>query len=73
MFLKALKLKEHPHGVAPKYFNTQEHKGVDLSNLQAVGASMKGSNTIVYRIELKLYTLMSTAHRTVIKSYDPII
>jgi hypothetical protein len=69
--LKAL--KEHPHGVAPKYFNNQEHKGVDLSNPQAVGASMKGSNAIVYRIELRLFTLMSTAHRTAIKSYDPIL
>ena len=69
--LKAL--KEHPEGVSPEYFNNQENKGVDLSSPAAVGVAMKASNAIIYRIEHNQYQLMSTAHRTAIKSYDPIL
>ena len=66
-------LKEHPEGVSPKYFNNRKSEGVDLSNPHAVGLAMKASNAIVYRMELRLYQLMSTAHRTALESYKPII
>jgi hypothetical protein len=69
--LKAL--KEHPEGVSPKYFKKQKSEGVDLSEPKAVGVAMKRSNVIVYRIEDGLYHLMSTAHKTALRSYDPIV
>ena len=69
--LQALKL--FPDGVSPNYFVKQENKGVDLSDPEAVGVAMKRSNAIVYRIDLKVYSLMSTAHRTALKTYDPIL
>ncbi len=67
--LKAL--KDHPEGVAPKYFKNQENQGIDLSNPQEVGIAMKSSNAIVYRRERIKYMLLSTAHRTALKSYKP--
>ena len=69
--LKAL--KERPEGVSPDYFKKQEYKGIDMSNPAAVGSAMKSSNAIIYRIELQKYQLMSTAHRTKLKTYSPII
>jgi hypothetical protein len=69
--LKALKKK--PDGVSPKFFKKQEHKGVDLSDPIDVGLAMKRSNAIVYRKELNEYQLMTTAHRTALKAYDPIV
>ena len=69
--LKAL--KDHPEGVPPKYFENQEHKGISLFDPIAVGESMKRSNAIVYRIELGVFKLMSKAHATALKSYEPII
>ena len=69
--LKAL--KAHPEGVPLDYFDNQENKGVSLSDPKAVGVSMKNSNAIVYRIENGLYQLMSTAHKTALRSYDPIV
>ncbi len=65
-------LKEHPEGVAPKYFKNQEYKGVDMSIPGAVAMVMNSSNAIIYRIELKKYQLMSTAHKTALKTFDPI-
>ena len=64
-------LKEQPEGVSPEYFNNQKSYGIDLSNPKAVGEAMKDSNVIIYRIELGLYTLMSTAHRTALSTYPP--
>jgi hypothetical protein len=69
--LKAL--KEHPEGVPPKYFNNQKSEGVDLSDPRAVGVAMKRSNFFVYNIKNRLYRLISTAHKTVLRSYDPIV
>jgi hypothetical protein len=69
--LKAL--KDQPGGVSPKYFNNHKNEGVDLSKPKAVGVSMKDSNVIVYHIELRMYKLMSKAHETALKSYEPII
>lgn len=69
--LKAL--KDHSEGITPKYFKKQKDEGVDLSHPTAVGVAMKSVNTIVYRMELDKYMLMSTAHRTALKSYEPII
>jgi energy-coupling factor transporter ATP-binding protein EcfA2 len=67
--LKALKNK--PDGVSPEFFNNQEHKGVDLSVPAHVGLALKNSNAIVYRMERDEYQLMSTAHRTALKAYEP--
>lgn len=69
--LKAL--KDHPEGVTPKSFHNQKDDGIDLTNPAAVGIAMKSINAIVYRMELDMYTLMSTAHRTALKSYDPMV
>ena len=66
-------LKDHPEGVSPEYFQKQEDKGVDLSYPKGVGVAMKLVNVIVYRHELRKYMLMSTAHRTALKSYEPIV
>jgi hypothetical protein len=65
--LKAL--KEHPEGVSPEFFENMKCEGVDMSNPKAVGISMKTSNAIIYRIECRKYVLMSTAHRTALKTY----
>ena len=65
-------LKEHPEGVRPKYFNNQKNKGVDLSDPYAVNFSIKNSNVLVYRMELQLFQLQSTALKTALKTYDPI-
>ena len=66
-------LKEHPEGVSPKFFNNRKSEGVDLSDPYAVNSSIKTSNVLVYRMELKLYQLQSTAQKTALKTYDPII
>ncbi len=66
--LKALKY--HPEGVPAKYFNNNEMRdGVDISIPRNVGMAMKDSDAVVYRIELDKYMLLSTAHRTALKSY----
>jgi hypothetical protein len=36
-----------------------------------VGLALKNSNAIVYRMERDEYQLMSTAHRTALKAYEP--
>ena len=69
--LKAL--KEHPEGVSPDYFANKKYKGIDLSSPKLVGSAMKSSNAIIYRIECRKYQLMSTAHKTALKTYTPII
>lgn len=69
--LKAL--KDHPEGVSPEYFHNEEHKGVNLSHPEAVGAAMKSVNAIVYRKDLRKYMLMSGAHRKALDSYEPIV
>jgi hypothetical protein len=69
--LKAL--KSHPEGIPPAYFKKQKSKGVDLSNPKDVGVALKRSNALVYRIDRGLYCLMSTAHKTALKSYEPIL
>ena len=48
-------LKEHPEGVAPKYFKKRKYEGIDKSDLGAAAKAMKSSNAIIYRIELKKY------------------
>jgi hypothetical protein len=69
--LKAL--KDNPNGVSPRFFQKYKEAGIDLSNPCAVEAEMKWSlNPIVYRIESKTYQLLSTIHKTALKSYDPI-
>jgi hypothetical protein len=67
--LKAL--KEHPEGVSPGYFENQEYKGFDMSDPVAVGEIMNKSEAIIYRIENEKYQLMSTAHKTALKTYTP--
>jgi hypothetical protein len=65
-------LKQRPEGVSPLQLRDKESQGVPLSDRAAVGSAMKKSNAVVYRMESRAYTLMSTAHRTAIKSYTPI-
>ena len=69
--LKAL--KDNPEGVSPRYFRKLEDEGADLSNPLSVRPAMIAANVIVYRTELDKYVLKSTAHRTALKSYNPII
>lgn len=69
--LKAL--KEHPGGVDPAYFRNYNDDGVDLSNPAAVGNTMKSSHAILYQMKQFKYVLISTAHRTALQSYEPII
>ncbi len=71
--LKAL--KEHPEGVKPGDFKNQEYKGIDLTSEVEVGDAMKKTNAIVYRIDLKhpVYQMLSTRHKTVLKTYEPTI
>lgn len=66
-------LKDHPEGVRPGYFNNLEEKGVDLTHPAKVGQIMKEKlNPLIYRKDLKVYQLLSTAHKTALKSYVPI-
>ena len=66
-------LKDHPEGISLAYFDGQESEGVDLANPVAVGTAMKAVNAIVYREDLGKYMLMSTAHRTALESYEPMV
>mmetsp|Transcript_7355 Transcript_7355/g.7759 ORF Transcript_7355/g.7759 Transcript_7355/m.7759 type:complete len:460 (-) Transcript_7355:128-1507(-) len=66
-------LKDHPDGVNPEYFNNLKEEGVDLTNPVAVGKIMKEKlNPLIFRQDLGLYQLISTAHKTALKSYKPI-
>mmetsp|Transcript_7354 Transcript_7354/g.7758 ORF Transcript_7354/g.7758 Transcript_7354/m.7758 type:complete len:513 (-) Transcript_7354:141-1679(-) len=66
-------LKDHPDGVNPEYFNNLKEEGVDLTNPVAVGKIMKEKlNPLIYHQYLKQYQLISTAHKTALKSYKPI-
>lgn len=68
--LKAL--KDHPDGVAVSHFEKQTEKGIHLDDPLEVGPFMKGKlNPIVYRLETGEYQLLSTAHKTALKNYDP--
>ena len=74
--LKAL--KEHPDGVKSEYFKDQTFtwksgpatEVFDLSCPESVGLAMKSQNCIMFRIELNLYQLQSTAHKTAIKNLE---
>ena len=66
--LKAL--RRNLNGVHLDYFKDQVDGGIDLSDPVAVGIAMKTHDAIVYRKELDMYMLMSTAHRTVLKTSD---
>jgi small-conductance mechanosensitive channel len=68
-----LALKEHPEGIETKYFKGQEFKGVDLKSSSEVVKATFGSNAILCRFDTKtkMYQVMSTAHKTALKTYDP--
>ena len=63
-------LKQNPEGVTKQTFKNIECKGIPLSDPRAVGTFMKTSNAIIYREDLEMYTLMSTAHKTAIRTYE---
>ena len=67
--LKAL--KEHPEGVDSTNFENMKYEGIDMSDLSEVGPVMKKSDAIIYRIENGKYQLLSTAHKTALKTYTP--
>ena len=71
LILKAL--KEHPEEVEPKFFNKHKDKGVDLSDPRAVAVAMKRSNAILYDMKERRYKLMSKAHATALRGYEPIL
>jgi hypothetical protein len=70
--LKAL--KKHPDGVSADYFRGQKSKGIRLNvpNLApwGVGPAMRDTKAIVYRMELDQYQLISTAHKTALRTYN---
>jgi hypothetical protein len=75
--LKAL--QDHPDGVLRSYFAGQKFEGVELNSPDAVFRTLnksiddtrekKQTNVLVYRTDLKIYQLASTAHKTVLKNY----
>lgn len=68
--LKAL--KEHPEGISTDYFDNQYENGVKLSNPKQVSEIMKlDYNPIIYRKDTRKYHLLSTTHKTALKSYNP--
>ena len=71
--LKAL--KEHPEGVPPGYFNNEKFEGVDLTNVDAVGASMKaaGTNAVFFDMKERVYKLNSRSLEVALRSYEPIM
>jgi hypothetical protein len=68
-------LKKHPEGVPVKNFKGTKYNGVNLNDSMEVGAVMRArgpSNPLIYRKELLQYQLMSTAHKTALKTYEPL-
>ena len=66
-------LKEQPEGVDPGHFQEKKSCGADLSVPKEVEAAMLWSNAVVYRMEKREYQLSSIAHKTALKSHDPIM
>jgi hypothetical protein len=64
-------LKEHPDGVDSLYFENMKYEGIDMSDLSDVDPFIKKSEAIVYRIENGKYQMISTAHKTALKTYTP--
>ena len=63
------RLKKHPDGVDPVKLN-KEFKGINMCVPRDVGVAMKESNTIVYRMELGKYQLISRAHATALETIN---
>ena len=68
-------LKEHPEGVKLEYFRNQKYKGIDMSSPKCVGDVMKSRNVVVYRRDTNVrgYEMLSTKHKTALKTYEPIV
>ncbi len=67
-------LKDHPDGVSIDHFENQMCGNVNLFDAREVGSVMRAraeSNPLVFRKELREYQLLSTAHKTALKAYDP--
>jgi hypothetical protein len=70
--LQALK-DHHPEGVRPGYFKKLKEEGIALASPESVGQIMKKKlNPLIYRQELNLYQLLSTSHKTALRTYDPL-
>lgn len=74
--LKALKDLPNPDkGVAKRYFENLKEKDVELMNEIAVGIATKQKkdlkNVILFRKDSSTYHLISTAHKTALKTYKP--
>ncbi len=77
--LKAL--KENPDGVSPISFGNEKYAWnsglatvtADLSKPRTVALAMKNQDCILYRMELRMYQLQSTAHKTALKNYNPVM
>jgi hypothetical protein len=65
-------LKKYPDGVSTRDAFGEQDDGVKWSKRE-VAQAMVDSNAIVYRLELRQYQLMSTAHRTtLLKTFKPL-
>ena len=67
--LKAL--KEHPEGIDPLDFSNHTKEDIDLIRYRTK-MMKKYPNSIIYRDDKRKYHLLSTAHKTALKSYNPI-
>jgi hypothetical protein len=67
--LKAL--KAHPDGVSRESLKGTIEENAKLWIPTNVTTGMKGSNAVVYRHELERFELMSTAHKTALKTFTP--
>ena len=63
-------LKSHPDGVSPKVFKNKECKGIDMSFPKDVAKVMRESNALVYRIELRVYQLISRGHHLALEKLE---
>ncbi len=67
-------LKKNPNGVSINDFDGMKCGNVNLSRAKEVGAVMReisSENPLVYRKELRQFQLISTAHKTALKTYNP--
>ena len=62
-----------PHQDILRAFQEKKSRGADLSVPKEVEAAMLWSNAVVYRMEKREYQLSSIAHKTALKSHDPIM
>ena len=63
-------LKDHPEGVSPKFFQAMKNNGVNLRSPKEVSVGQDNHRTIIYRIELDKYTMISKSLEVALRSND---